>query len=84
VNALKKAASKLSEFRKIDPGAVAIRQRGLNKRRRFPLGFQPTTVLGGSTSNIPAAPQDMFRMRNPANLPALDVCALLRRPATLR
>ena len=60
-SALKKAASKLSEFRKIDPGAVAIRQRDLNKRRRFPLGFQPTTVLGGSTSNIPAAPQDMFR-----------------------
>ncbi len=51
----------MSEFRKIDPGAVAIRQRDLNKRRRFPLGFQPTTVLGGSTSNIPAAPQDMFR-----------------------
>ena len=60
-NALKKAASKLSEFRKIDPGAVAIRQRDLTKRRRFPLGFQPTTVLAGSTSNIPAAPQDMFR-----------------------
>jgi hypothetical protein len=52
---------RMSEFRKIDPGAVAIRQRDLNKRRRFPLGFQPTTVLGGSTSNIPAAPQDMFR-----------------------
>jgi hypothetical protein len=29
-SALKKAASKLSEFRKIDPGAVAIRQRDLN------------------------------------------------------
>jgi hypothetical protein len=60
-SALKKAASKLGEFRKIDPGAVAIRQRDLNKRRRFPLGFQPTTVTAGSTSNIPAAPQDMFR-----------------------
>jgi hypothetical protein len=60
-SALKKAAQKLTEFRKIDPNAVAIRQRDLNKRRRFPLGFQPTTVTGGSTSNIPAAPQDMFR-----------------------
>jgi hypothetical protein len=60
-SALKKAAQKLTEFRKIDPNAVAIRQRDLNKRRRFPLGFQPTTVAGGSTSNIPAAPQDMFR-----------------------
>jgi hypothetical protein len=38
---------------------VAIRQRDLKKRCRFPLGFQPTTVLGGSTSNIPAAPQDI-------------------------
>ena len=55
-NALKKVASKLNEFRKIDPNAVAIRQRDLNKRRRFPLGFQPTTVTAGSTSNIPAAP----------------------------
>ena len=60
-SALKKAASKLTEYRKIDPSAVAIRQRDLTKRRRFPLGFQPTTVLAGSTSNIPAAPQDMFR-----------------------
>ena len=60
-SALKRAAQKLSAYRKIDPGAVAIRQRELNKRRRFPLGFQPTTVPAGATSNIPAAPQDMFR-----------------------
>src|SRR5690349_296116 len=35
-SALKRAATKISSFRKIDPGAVAIRQRDLNKRRRFP------------------------------------------------
>ncbi|HWA70690.1 MAG TPA: hypothetical protein VG937_00075 [Polyangiaceae bacterium] len=60
-SALRRAAQKLTEYRKIDPGAVAIKQRELSKRRRFPLGFQPTTVLAGATSNIPAAPQDMFR-----------------------
>jgi hypothetical protein len=60
-SALKRAAQKLTNYRKIDPGAVAVRQRDLNKRRRFPLGFQPTTVAAGATSNIPAAPQDMFR-----------------------
>ena len=59
--ALRRVAQKISAYRKVDPGAVAIRQRDLNKRRRFPLGFQPTTVPIGSTSNIPAAPQDMFR-----------------------
>ncbi len=60
-NAFRRAAQKISAYRKIDPGAVAIRQRDLTKRRRFPLGFQPTTVAAGATSNIPAAPQDMFR-----------------------
>ncbi|MFZ5895546.1 MAG: hypothetical protein ACOY0T_31100 [Myxococcota bacterium] len=60
-NAIQRVAQKIQEFRKIDPNAVAIRQRDLNKRRRFPLGFQPTTVAAGATSNIPAAPQDMFR-----------------------
>jgi hypothetical protein len=60
-NAFRRAAQKIAAFRKVDPGAVAIRQRDLNKRRRFPLGFQPTTVAAGATSNIPAAPQDMFR-----------------------
>jgi hypothetical protein len=60
-NAFRRAAQKIAAFRKVDPGAVAVRQRDLNKRRRFPLGFQPTTVAAGATSNIPAAPQDMFR-----------------------
>jgi hypothetical protein len=60
-SALRRAAQKIQAYRKVDPGAVAIRQRDLNKRRRFPLGFQPTTVGPGATSNIPAAPQDMFR-----------------------
>ena len=59
--AIRRVAQKIAEYRKIDPGAVAVRQRELNKRRRFPLGFQPTTVNAGATSNIPAAPQDMFR-----------------------
>jgi hypothetical protein len=60
-SALKRVAQKISEYRKIDPGAVAVHQRKLDKRRRFPLGFQPTTVPAGVNSNIPAAPQDLFR-----------------------
>jgi hypothetical protein len=59
--AMQRAARKLAMYRKIDPGAVAVKQRELSKRRRFPLGFQPTTVAPGATSSIPAAPQDMFR-----------------------
>jgi hypothetical protein len=62
-SALKRAATKISSFRKIDPGAVAIRQRDLNKRRRFPLGFQPRTVPNGSTSNIPAALRGVYAWR---------------------
>ena len=50
-SALRRAAQKIQAYRKVDPGAVAIRQRDLNKRRRFPLGFQPTTVAAGATSN---------------------------------
>jgi len=60
-SALQRAANKLNEYRKIDPVAVAVRHGSLSKRRRFPLGFQPTTVAAGATSSIPAAPQDMFR-----------------------
>lgn len=60
-SAFRRAAQKIAAYRKIDPGAVAVRQRDLSTRRRFPLGFQPTTVSAGATSNIPAAPQDMFR-----------------------
>ena len=59
--ALQRAARKLQAYRKIDPRAVTIRHGELSKRRRFPLGFQPTTVAAGATSSIPAAPQDMFR-----------------------
>lgn len=60
-SALHRMARKIHAYRKIDPGAVTIKHGDLNKRRRFPLGFQPTTVAAGATSNIPAAPQDMFR-----------------------
>jgi hypothetical protein len=60
-SALKRVAQKISEYRKIDHGAVAVHQRKLDKRRRFPLGFQPTTVPAGVSSNVPAAPQDLFR-----------------------
>lgn len=41
--------------------AAAVVQRDLNKRRRYPLGFLRTSVLAGATSNIPAAPQNLFR-----------------------
>lgn len=67
-NALRRVAQKLQEYRKIDPNAVAVKQRQLSIRRRFPLGFQPTTVLAGVSASIPAAPQDMFRLVIPSDI----------------
>jgi hypothetical protein len=40
---------------------AAVVQRGLERKRRYPLGFVPTNVLAGVTQNIPAAPQNLFR-----------------------
>ncbi len=58
---LARIASRVATYRKVDPNAVVVRDRSLDKRRRFPLGFVPTTVAAATVSIIPAAPQDLFR-----------------------
>lgn len=58
---IKRFANKVATARKVDPNAVVVRERTLDKRRRFPLGVVPTNVLATATSTIPAAPQDLFR-----------------------
>ncbi len=42
-------------------GAGAVVNRGLSRRRRYPLGFQPTNVAIAATLQIPASPQNLFR-----------------------
>lgn len=39
----------------------AVVQNGLNKKRRYPIGFVPTTIAAATAALIPAAPQNLFR-----------------------
>lgn len=39
----------------------AVVQNGVNKRRRYPIGFVPTDIAGTTAALIPAAPQNLFR-----------------------
>jgi hypothetical protein len=55
--AKKKAALKTLAMR----SAGAVIKRGLDRRRRYPLGVVPTTITAGSTSTIPTTPQNLFR-----------------------
>lgn len=41
--------------------AGAVIKNQLNRRRRYPLGFVPTTVPAATQLNIPSAPQNLFR-----------------------
>jgi len=41
--------------------AGAVMTRGLDRRRRYPLGFVPTVIAAATSSAIPAAPQNLFR-----------------------
>lgn len=41
--------------------AGAVVSRGLDRRRRYPLGFVPTTVASATSASIPSAPQNLFR-----------------------
>lgn len=61
-----KAASKKAKVRSAlrqvalrNAGAVV--NRGLDRRRRYPLGFVPTTVAAATSASIPSAPQNLFR-----------------------
>lgn len=42
--------------------AAVVTQRNLDRRRRYPLGFVPTSVTAGASSQIPAAPQNLYRV----------------------
>lgn len=57
VNAKKKAALKQLAMR----SAGAVIKRGLDRRRRYPLGVVPTTITSGDTATIPTTPQNLFR-----------------------
>lgn len=41
--------------------AVLLKQGKPDHRRRFPLGFVPTSIAAASTVNVPAEPQNLFR-----------------------
>lgn len=54
-----KAKQALAKIAQRNAGAVV--QRELDRRRRYPLGVVPTTITAGTQSQIPAAPQNLFR-----------------------
>lgn len=56
-SAKKKAALKQLAMR----SAGAVIKRGLDRRRRYPLGVVPTTITSGDTETIPTTPQNLFR-----------------------
>lgn len=41
--------------------AVVVTDQPLRNRRRFPIGFVPTTVVAATTANITSNPQNVFR-----------------------
>jgi len=55
--ALRKAALRKIAMR----NAGAVVQTGLDRRRRYPLGFVPTVVAAATSALIPSAPQNLFR-----------------------
>lgn len=59
VTAAKRKRAQMQQLLMRNAGAVV--NRGLDKRRRYPLGFVPTTVVKGTAALIPSAPQNLFR-----------------------
>lgn len=55
----KRARALLRRLARRNAGAVV--NRGLDRRRRYPLGFVPTSITAGSSLLIPSAPQNLFR-----------------------
>jgi hypothetical protein len=41
--------------------AGAVVENALSRKRRYPLGFVPTTIAAGTSALIPSAPQNLFR-----------------------
>lgn len=58
VAAAKKAAA-LKQLAMRNAGAVV--NRGLDRRRRYPLGFVPTAVAAATSVQVPSAPQNLYR-----------------------
>lgn len=42
-------------------GAAGVVNRPLDRKRRYPLGFVPTSVASATAAQIPSAPQNLFR-----------------------
>ncbi len=58
-SAAAKKAAVLKALAMRNGGAVV--NRGLDKKRRYPLGFVPTTITAGTAALVPSAPQNLFR-----------------------
>ena len=57
-----RSAARAQELRRlVQKNAGAVINRGLDRRRRYPLGFIPTTITAGTSLAIPSAPQNLFR-----------------------
>jgi hypothetical protein len=55
-------ARKAAMLRKLAArGAAGVVKTGLDKRRRYPLGFVPTSIAAAATSSIPSSPQNLYR-----------------------
>ena len=57
----KKRRAKALLRRLVRRNAGAVVNRGLDRRRRYPLGFVPTTITAGTSLQIPSAPQNLYR-----------------------
>jgi hypothetical protein len=57
----KKAAIKKALRKIAMRNAGAVVKTGLDRRRRYPLGFVPTVVPAATSALIPSAPQNLFR-----------------------
>ena len=57
----KRARQKAMLRRLIRRNAGAVVNRGLDRRRRYPLGFVPTAIAAATSTQIPSAPQNLYR-----------------------
>ena len=57
----KAAKAKAAMKRLAMRNAGAVVKRGLDRRRRYPLGFIPTDIAAAATELIPSTPQNLFR-----------------------
>lgn len=60
-NRARKARGRMAVRRLAMRNAGAVVKRGLDRRRRYPLGFIPTDIAAAATELIPSTPQNLFR-----------------------